>query len=68
MIIKKITYEECIDIINKLKKENNSDVFAIERNEGLKEIIGAVYQTFDGKDLYTSIEEKASNFLYLFTS
>ena len=64
---KKITYEECINIINKLKEDNSSNVFAIERNEGLKSIIGAVYQTYNGVDLYETIEEKASNFLYLIT-
>ena len=60
-----ITYEECIDVINKLKFNNESSLFALERNMGLKEIIGTIYNTFDGKDLYSTIEEKASNFLYL---
>ena len=60
-----ITYEECIEIINKLKFNNESSLFALERNKGLKEIIGTIYNTFDGKDLYPTIEEKASNFLYL---
>ena len=60
-----ITYEECIDVINKLKFNNESSLFALERNMGLKEIIGTIYSTFDGKDLYSTIEEKASNFLYL---
>ncbi len=32
---------------------------------GLKSIIEDIYQTFDGKDLYNSIEEKASNILYM---
>jgi len=64
---KKITYEECINIINKLKENNSSNVFALERNEGLKSIIGAVYQTYNGDYLYQTIEEKASNFLYLIT-
>ena len=32
----KITYEECIDVINKLKFNNNSNLFALERNKGLK--------------------------------
>ena len=64
---KKITYEDCINIINKLKENNSSSVFALERNEGLKSIIGAIYQTFNGIDLYQTIEEKASNFLYLIT-
>ena len=60
-----ITYEECIDVINKLKFNNESSLFALERNKGLKEIIGTIYNTFDGKDLYPTIEEKAANFLYL---
>jgi len=60
-----ITYEECKEIINKLKFNNDSNIFALERNEGLKEIIGAIYQSFDGKDLYLTIEEKGANFLYL---
>lgn len=60
-----ITYEDCIEIINKLRFNNDSNLFALERNEGLKEIIGTIYQSFDGKDLYSTIEEKAANFLYL---
>ena len=60
-----ITYEECIEVINKLKFNNESSLFALERNKGVKEIIGTIYNTFDGKDLYSTIEEKASNFLYL---
>lgn len=60
-----ITYEECIDIINKLKFNNDSNLFALERNDGLKEILGAIYQSFNGKDVYPSIEEKAANFLYM---
>ena len=64
---KKITYEDCIDIIEKLKFNSDSKLFALERNQGLKSIIGAVYQSFDGNDLYPTIEEKAANFLYLIT-
>lgn len=62
-----ITYEECMDIINSLKFKTDSDLFALERNFGLKAILGNIYQSFDGKDLYSSIEEKAANFLYLIT-
>ena len=62
---KKITYENCIEIINKLKFSNNSKLFALERDKGLQAIIGDIYQTFDKKDVYKSIEEKASNFLYM---
>lgn len=60
-----ITYEDCIEIINKLRFHNDSNLFALERNEGLKEIIGTIYQTFSGNDLYPTTEEKAANFLYL---
>ena len=63
----KITYEDCIDIIGKLKFNSDSDLFALERNKGLQAIIGNIYGTFDGKDLYPTIEEKAANFLYLIT-
>ena len=64
---KKITYRECINIINKLRFNNISTLFALERKEGLKSIINNLYQTFDGKELYPTIEEKATNFLYLIT-
>ena len=62
---KQITYEDCLNIIAKLRFGNDSNLFALERNQGLKEIIGTIYQSFDGKDLYPTIEEKAANFLYL---
>lgn len=64
---KMITYEGCMDVVSKLKFSSDSNLFALERNEGLKEVIGAVYQSFDGNDLYPTIEEKAANFLYLIT-
>ena len=62
---KQIRYEDCLDVINKLRFNEESDIFAIERNKGLQSIIGNIYQTFDGNDVYKSIEEKAANFLYM---
>ena len=64
---KKITYDECINIINTLRFNNYSDLFALERNNGLKGIIDDIYSTFDGSDLYSTVEEKAANMLYLVT-
>lgn len=61
---RKIEYEECIKVINKLKYNEKSDIFAIERDKGLEAIIGNIYQSFDGQDMYKSVEEKAANFLY----
>ena len=62
---RKINYDECINIINKLRFNEESNLFAIERDEGLKSIIGNIYQSFDNQEIYKSIEEKAANFLYL---
>ena len=64
---KKITYEDCISIVNELKFNSDSNLFALERDNGLKAIIGTIYQSFDCKDLYPSVQEKAANFLYLIT-
>ena len=61
----KINYEDCMNIVNKLKFSSDSDLFALERDNGVEAIIFDIYQTFDGNDLYSSIEEKAANFLYL---
>ena len=65
--LNKIKYEDCINIINKLKFSNDSKLFALERDRGLEAIIGNIYASFDGKDVYSTIEEKAANFLYLIT-
>lgn len=63
--IRKIDYEKCIEIINRLRFNEESKLFAIERDEGLKSIIGNLYQSFDNQEIYKSVEEKAANFLYL---
>ena len=54
-----------INTLNTLKFNEDSDLFALERNKGLESIINDIYQTFGEVDLYSSIEEKAANFLYL---
>ncbi|MBQ8472991.1 MAG: virulence protein RhuM/Fic/DOC family protein [Bacilli bacterium] len=61
----KIKYEDCLDIIDKLRFNEESNLFALERDKGLDSIINNIYQSFNGIDLYNSIEEKASNFLYM---
>ena len=62
---KRIEYEECLNIINKLRYNEESNLFAVERDRGLESIIGNIYQSFAGHDIYRSIEEKGANFLYL---
>ena len=60
-----INYQDCLNIIHKLKFGENSDIFGVERDNGLESIINNVYQSFGGQYLYKSIEEKAANFIYL---
>lgn len=62
---KMITYQNCLDLIDLLKFNEKSDIFALERDKGLNSIINNIYQSFDGEDVYQTIEEKAANFLYL---
>ena len=61
---RQIQYSECINIINTLRFNEESNLFAIERDKGLDAIIGDIYQSFGGQDVYKSVEEKAANFLY----
>ena len=60
-----ISYDDCMKVIGDLKFNESSDLFALERNEGLKAILGSIYQTFNGKDVYYSLEEKCANLLYM---
>ena len=60
-----IKYEDCLEVIEKLRFNQESTLFAVERDKGLESIIGNIYQSFAGQDIYKSIEEKGANFLYL---
>lgn len=63
-----LTYTEAIEKINHVRKAfSNSDLFGIEKDNSLKSSVSTIYQTFDGVDLYPSIEEKAANLLYFIT-
>ena len=60
-----IKYDDCLQVIEKLRFNQESTLFAVERDKGLESIIGNIYQSFAGQDIYKSIEEKGANFLYL---
>ena len=45
-------------------KGEASDLFAAEQDHGLEQLLNAVQQTFGGRELYPSIEEKAAHLLY----
>lgn len=56
----KLSYDEAIKQIDIARKAyGNSELFGREKDKSFKSSIAAIYQTFDGKDLYPSIEEKA---------
>lgn len=60
------TYENAMDAINRLKpKFGGSALFANEKDDSFRSSIGQIYQTWDGVELYPSIEEKAAMLLYL---
>jgi prophage maintenance system killer protein len=63
-----LTYKEAIAQIQIVKKAyGNSDLFGKEKDQSFKSSLSTIYQTYDGKDLYYSIEEKAANLLYFIT-
>lgn len=60
-----VTYEAARKVITKMKERfGGSKLFGKEKDKSFKGIIGAIYQTFDKKELYPSIEEKAAHLLY----
>ena len=58
-----IDYDEAIGIVASMKGEFDG-LFGIEKDQGFKSALGAIYQTFGGEELYPSIEEKGANLLY----
>ena len=60
-----LSYDECREIISSMKFSSSSDVFGTEKTEGaLKGILGSVYQSVFGEDVYPTVEEKAATLLY----
>jgi prophage maintenance system killer protein len=62
------TYDNAMQAISTLRdKFGGSVLFGNEKDDSFKSSIGQIYQTFDRKDLYPSVEEKAAMLLYLVT-
>ena len=62
------TYENAMEVINKLKEKfGESALFGNEKDQSFHSSIGQIYQTWDGQELYPSVEEKAAMLLYLVT-
>ena len=63
--VKKVTVNEIYKIVNEMRTDFSTDLFGVERESSLLSSIENVYQTAFGEDVYPSLEEKASNILYL---
>lgn len=64
-----LKYEDSVNVINEIKKKllhkkEASNLFGQESDGKFKGILGSIYQTFAGKELYSSLEEKAAHLLY----
>ena len=59
-----LKYDECKDVILKMRFAEESDLFGNEKDNSFESSINAIYQTFGGQEVYPSIEEKAANLLY----
>jgi prophage maintenance system killer protein len=59
-----LTYSECRKFVDAMRFGSESALFGREKDDSFKSSLGAIYQTFEGKDLYPSVEEKAANLLY----
>jgi len=60
-----LTYEECRKLIDTMSFSLSSTIFGQEKTNGaLDSILGAIYQSVSGRDVYPSIQEKAANLLY----
>ena len=64
-----LKYEECQRIVKEIKKEliakkEAGDIFGRETRDAFEGIIKGLYQTFNRKELYPTVEDKASHLLY----
>lgn len=65
----KLTYDDCFRVIKSVREKfvekGEEEVFALEKDNSFKSVIDNLYQTYNGKELYKTTEEKAANLLYL---
>ena len=67
--IRRLTLKQAHEAIAALKAElmqkgEASDLFGLERDNGVAAILGNIEQTFDGQALYPSVEERGATLLY----
>lgn len=60
----RISTDEFLKVVNNMKSDFNSDVFANPKDNSFDSSVNQIYQSFGGKDCYATLEEKASMLLY----
>lgn len=60
----KIPTDEFLKVVNDMKSDFESDVFANPKDNSFDSSVNQIYQSFGGKDCYPTLEEKASMLLY----
>ncbi len=61
-----LTAERALDYIDEMRNSvGASELFGKMRDESFEGVVGAIYQTFSGEELYRTVAEKAANLLYL---
>ena len=63
----RVDEKEFLQVVDKMKSEFASDVFANPKDGSFSSSVNQIYQTFDGQELYPTLEEKAAMLLYLIT-
>ncbi len=59
-----LSYDECIAAIKSMRFAAESDLFGVEKDDSFRSSIASIHQTFDGQEIYPTLQEKASNLLY----
>ena len=62
-----LSYEECREVISQMRFGAESDLFGREKDDSFRGSIGNIYQSYDGQELYPTLEEKAAHLLYFVT-
>jgi prophage maintenance system killer protein len=61
----RVTSDEIRQLVKEIRvKFGAGDLFGVEKDQSLESSVAAIYQTFDGKELYPAPEIKAANLLY----
>ncbi len=62
---RELTIEMCVQAVESLRENvGGSELFGKERNGSFEGSLKAIFQSYDGKELYPSVQEKAANLLY----